>query len=240
MKLNICHLYPDLLNLYGDKGNITALRRRLEWRGIEAEVTEYKIDDTPDFSDKDIVFLGGGSDREQRLVCGKLLEQKEKLSEYVENNGCLAAVCGGYQLLGKYYKLEDETIEGLSLVDLYTEQKPGRLIGKVVLKSEIFDDYIVGFENHGGRTYTGGAKPLGKVLYGCGNNGEDKCEGVVYKNIIGTYLHGPILPANPKLTDYILERALEKKYGEVHLTPLDDSAETEAREFIVNKYLGHL
>ncbi len=240
MKINICHLYPDLLNLYGDKGNITALRRRLEWRGIEAEVSEYKIDDTPDFSDKDIVFLGGGSDREQKLVCKKLLEQREKIKEYVENGGCLAAVCGGYQLLGNYYKLGNDTIEGLSLVDIYTEQKPGRLIGKVVLKSNIFDDYIVGFENHGGRTYTNGAKPLGKVLYGCGNNGEDKCEGVIYKNVIGTYLHGPVLPANPKLTDYILSAALKKKYGEVHLAPLDDSAETEAREFIISKYLGHL
>lgn len=240
MKINICHLYPDLLNLYGDKGNITALRRRLEWRGIEAEVSEYKIDDTPDFSDKDIVFLGGGSDREQKLVCKKLLEQREKIKEYVENGGCLAAVCGGYQLLGNYYKLGNDTIEGLSLVDIYTEQKPGRLIGKVVLKSNIFDDYIVGFENHGGRTYTNGAKPLGKVLYGYGNNGEDKCEGVIYKNVIGTYLHGPVLPANPKLTDYILSAALKKKYGEVHLAPLDDSAETEAREFIISKYLGHL
>ena len=240
MKINICHLYPDLLNLYGDKGNITALRRRLEWRGIDADVTEYKIDDTPDFSDKDIVFLGGGSDREQKLVCRKLLEQREKIKEYVENGGCLAAVCGGYQLLGNYYKLGNDTIEGLSLVDIYTEQKPGRLIGKVVLKSNIFDDYIVGFEKHGGRTYTNGAKPLGKVLYGYGNNGEDKCEGVIYKNVIGTYLHGPVLPANPKLTDYILSAALEKKYGEVHLAPLDDSAETEAREFIISKYLGHL
>lgn len=239
MKLNICHLYPDLLNLYGDKGNITALCRRLEWRGIKAEVTEYSIGDTPDFSDKDIVFLGGGSDREQKLVCKKLLEQREKLVEYTENNGCLAAVCGGYQLLGKYYKLGDELIEGLALADLYTEQKPGRLIGKVVLKSALFDDYIVGFENHGGRTYTS-CPPLGKVLYGCGNNGEDKLEGIVYKNIIGTYLHGPVLPANPALTDCILERALIKKYGEARLLPLDDSAETEARQFIVNKYLGHL
>lgn len=240
MKINICHLYPDLLNLYGDKGNITALTKRLLWRGIEASVTEYKIDDVPDFSDKDIVFLGGGSDREQRLVCNKLLEQKGKLSEYVENNGCLVAVCGGYQLLGKYYKLDNETIEGLSLVDLYTEQKPGRLIGKVVLKSSIFDDYIVGFENHGGRTYTNTLPSLGSVLYGFGNNGEDKQEGVVYKNIIGTYLHGPVLPANPKLTDFILEKALKQKYGEVALTPLDDSAETDAREYIVKKYLGHL
>lgn len=240
MKLKICHLYPDLLNLYGDKGNITALKKRLEWRGIEAEVTEYTISDKPDFSDKDIVFLGGGSDREQKLVCGKLLEMREALEEYVEDNGCLAAVCGGYQLLGKYYKLDSETIEGLSLVDIYTEQKPGRLIGKVVLKSDVIGDYIVGFENHGGRTFINNETPLGKCLYGCGNNGEDKLEGVVHKNIIGTYLHGPVLPANPKLTDYILERALIKKYGEATLAPLDDSAEKDAREFIINKYLGHL
>lgn len=240
MNLNICHLYPDLLNLYGDKGNITALKKRLEWRGIQASVTEYTIGDTPDFSDKNIVFLGGGSDREQKLVCKKLLEQKEKLKEYVESGGCLAAVCGGYQLLGKYYKIGSETIEGLSLVDIYTEQKPGRLIGKVILKSNIYDDYIVGFENHGGRTFINKETPLGSCLYGHGNNGKDGCEGVVYKNIIGTYLHGPVLPANPKLTDYILERALTVKYGEANLTPLDDSAEKSAREFIINKYLGHL
>ncbi len=236
MKIKIAHMYPDLLNLYGDKGNITALCKRLVWRNIEAEVVPFNISDKVDFSDIDIVFLGGGSDREQLLVCQKLLEQKERITDYVENGGSLAAVCGGYQLLGKYYKLDSETIEGLGIMDFYTEQSKGRLIGKVVLESSLTGGKITGFENHGGRTFSS-LPPLGKVLFGNGNNGKDKKEGAVYKNAIGTYLHGPVLPANPALTDLILKNALDKKYGEVELMPLDDRAEDTAREYIIKKYL---
>ena len=237
--ITIGHLYPDLLNLYGDKGNITALQMRLQWRGICSEVREFELQDKIDFSKLDIVFIGGGSDREQLLVCHRLLEIKEDLKAYVEDNGTLLAVCGGYQLLGEYYKLEDETIEGLHILDIHTESKPGRLIGKVVIACGLYDDYITGFENHGGRTYLGKHIPLGIVKYGNGNNGEDRMEGVVYRNLIGTYLHGPLLPANPKLTDYVLERALKRKYGPdaPALNPLDDAAEDVAREFIIKKYL---
>lgn len=239
MKIRIMHLYPDLLNLYGDRGNIECLRRRLVWRGIEAECVRYTCDDTGfDLSDIDIVFLGGGSDREQKIVCSRLLEHKAQLLEYVENGGSLVAVCGGYQLLGKYYKLEDETIDGLEILDIYTEQGKKRLIGNIVLQSELFDRKIVGFENHGGRTYIGSHTPLGRVVYGFGNDEESGAEGVVYKNVVATYLHGPLLPKNPQLCDYILTNALKRRYPEFKaLEAIDDTLENTANEYIVNRFV---
>ncbi len=238
MKVKILHLYPDLLNLYGDKGNIECMRKRLMWRGIDAEVVTYTSEDTGfDLSDIDIVFIGGGSDREQKIVCNKLLEHKKKLKAYVEDNGVLVAVCGGYQLLGKYYKLKDETIEGLDILDIFTEQGKKRLIGNIVLKSDIIDEEIVGFENHGGRTYIGKHTPLGKVVYGYGNEEKTGYEGVVYKNVIATYLHGPLLPKNPALCDYILTNALRRKgKGVLCLEPLEDALEKTANEYIVNRF----
>lgn len=238
-KIKIMHLYPDLLNLYGDRGNIECLKRRLQWRGIEAETVSFTCDDTNfDLSDVDILFLGGGSDREQKIVCSRLLEQKEMIKEYAENGGSIVAVCGGYQLLGKYYKLEDETIEGLGILDIYTEQGNGRLIGNIVLEADFIKAKIVGFENHGGRTYIGGHKPLGKVLYGNGNDESSAAEGVIYKNIVATYLHGPLLPKNPQLCDYILANALKHKYADFSgLEPLDDSLENTANEYIVGRFI---
>ena len=237
MKLTIGHLYPDLLNLYGDRGNIQCLMKRCQWRGIEAETIAYETDDTIDFSKLDIVLLGGGSDREQMIVCEKLKSIQKDFKEYVEANGVVIAICGGYQLLGKYYKTEQGMITGLDLVDMYTEQEEGRLISNIVLQSELFDMPVVGFENHGGRTYIKNNKPLGKVLYGAGNDGKSGYEGVVYKNVIGTYLHGPLLPKNPQLADWLIERALKKKYGEdTVLTPLDDSQEKEANDYIVQRF----
>ena len=231
------HRYPDLLNLYGDRGNIECLRRRLKWRGIDAEVVPYTCDDTGfDLNGVDIVFLGGGSDREQKIVCSRLLEHKDDLTRYVEDNGSLVAVCGGYQLLGKYYKLSDETIEGLGILDIYTEQGKGRLIGNIVLKSECVSREIVGFENHGGRTYIGHHRPLGKVLSGYGNAEGSNAEGVVYKNVVATYLHGPLLPKNPQVCDYLIGNALKRKYGKSELAPLDDSQELEANRYIVERF----
>ena len=188
-KITIGHLDPDLLNLYGDRGNIACLMQRCIWRGIEAETIEFELNDTIDFSKLDIVLLGGGSDREQMIVCKKLKEIQQDFKNYVEDNGVVIAVCGGYQLLGKYYKTEEGMIEGLELVDLYTEQGEGRLIDNIVLQSDLVEMPVVGFENHGGRTFINGNKPFGKVLYGSGNDGQSGCEGVVYKNVIGTYLH---------------------------------------------------
>ena len=238
MKLKIGHLYPDLLNLYGDRGNIQCMKKRCEWRGIEAEVQEFELDDPVDFSTLDIVLLGGGSDREQMLVCEKLRGIKKNFRDYVEDGGSVIAVCGGYQLLGHYYDTDDGRIEGLSLVDLYTEQGSPRLISNIVIQNENLKMPIVGFENHGGRTYINDNKPLGKVLFGYGNNEKDKAEGVLYKNVIGTYLHGPLLPKNPHVCDLLLANALERKYGVNELTPLDDTQELEANRYIVDRFVS--
>lgn len=237
MKLTIGHLYPDLLNLYGDRGNIQCFRKRLEWRGIEAEVIPFLSGSQIDFSKLDIVLLGGGSDREQELVCRYMKEIKTDFKEYVENDGVVLAVCGGYQLLGKYYKTDKKMIEGLEILNIYTEWEPERLIRNIILNSPLFDAPIVGFENHGGRTYIGKHTPLGKVFFGLGNTGKSGYEGVVYKNVIATYLHGPLLPKNPQVCDYLLERALERKYGrEVRLEKLPDKLEHKANSYIVNRY----
>ena len=237
MKLTIGHLYPDLLNLYGDRGNIQCFRKRLEWRGYEAEVIPFLSGDQIDFSKLDIVLLGGGSDREQEIVCQYLLAHKQEFKDYVENDGVVLAVCGGYQLLGKSYKTKEKVIEGLGILDITTEWEPERLIRNIVLESPLFDTPVVGFENHGGRTYIGDHTPFGKVFYGLGNTGKSGYEGVVYKNVIATYLHGPLLPKNPHVCDYLLERALKRKYGEeVNLPPLNDELEHKANSVIVDRY----
>ncbi len=236
-KLTIGHLYPDLLNLYGDRGNIQCFRKRLEWRGMEAEVIPFLSGDRIDFSKLDIVLLGGGSDREQELVCGFLKDIQADFKAYVEDGGVVLAVCGGYQLLGKYYKTDKKTIEGLSILNITTEWQPERLIRNIVLNSPLFKQPVVGFENHGGRTYIGDHTPFGKVFYGLGNTGKSGYEGVVYKNVIATYLHGPLLPKNPQVCDYLLERALKRKYGsDVSLPPLPDEMEQKANGYIVNRY----
>lgn len=237
MKITIGHLYPDLLNLYGDRGNIQCMKKRLEWRGIEASVKEFSLTDHIDFSGLDIVLLGGGSDREQMLVCQRLKTIQRDFASYVEDGGSVLAVCGGYQLLGHYYDTDEGRIQGLSLVDLYTRQGSPRLISNIVIENEDFPYPIVGFENHGGRTYINDNKPLGRVSFGQGNNGEDHQEGVLYKNVVGTYLHGPLLPKNPHVCDYLLKNALERKYGAADLAPLDDRQEMEANRYIVNRFV---
>ncbi len=236
MKLRIAHLYPDLLNLYGDIGNITTLTKRCEWRNIEVQTDSIYGNEKISFTDYDLVFLGGGSDREQLLVRDKLMSMKKELTSYVEDGGVLAAVCGGYQLLGSYYKLEKETIQGLEILNIQTEIGSTRLISDVVLENEEFGT-IVGFENHGGRTYINDHTPLGKVLYGSGNNGKDGYEGVLYKNVIATYLHGSLLPKNPKLADHIIKLMLEQRGLSTELAPLDDTIENNAHKYIVDRFL---
>lgn len=238
MKITIGHLYPELLNLYGDRGNIQCLVKRCQWRGIDVEVKAYEQEDEIDFSALDIVLLGGGSDREQMIVCEKLREIREDFRTYVESDGVVIAICGGYQLLGNYYKTELGMIEGLGLVDMQTEQGEERLIGNIVMQSELFEMPIVGFENHGGRTCICGNRPLGKVLHGYGNDGKSGYEGMIYRNVVGTYLHGPLLPKNPQLADWLLTRALERKYGkEVELAQLDDREETEANAYVYQRFV---
>ena len=225
--LRIAHLYPELLNLYGDGGNILVMRKRLAWRGIGCEVDEVHVDDRPNFSGVDIAFIGGGSDREQKIVCDHLLAEQAELAAFVEDGGVLLAVCGGYQLLGHSYLMGDETVEGLSLVDLFTDRGSPRLIGNIA---------VVGYENHGGRTHLGnGVEPMGRVLHGHGNDGQTGAEGCLYKNVVGTYVHGPLLPKNPGVADYLLSRALERKYGDGALEPLDDEAELAANATMLER-----
>ena len=190
-----------------------------------------------DFSKLDIVLLGGGSDREQELVCGFLKDIKDDFKAYVEDGGVVLAVCGGYQLLGKYYKTNKKTIEGLSILDITTEWQPERLIRNIVLNSPLFEQPVVGFENHGGRTYIGDHTPFGKVFYGLGNTGKSGYEGVIYKNVIATYLHGPLLPKNPALCDYILTNAIKRKNPDFKgLGGLEDTLEDMANQYIVNRF----
>ena len=236
MKVTIGHLYPDLLNLYGDRGNIQCLMKRCQWRGIEAETIAYEIDDKIDFSGLDIVLLGGGSDREQMLVCEKLKEIQKDFKAYVEDNGVVIAICGGYQLLGKYYSAPNgEKIPGLGLLDIYTEGGDTRFIGNTVIFNEENNEYYVGFENHSGRTYINGLKPLGKCVHGYGNNGSDGYEGCVYKNAYCTYFHGSLLAKNPELADRLIKTALDHKYENVELAELDDTFEIKAKEYMINR-----
>ena len=242
--LRVAHLFPELLNLYGDSGNVLCLRRRMAWRGIEPVIDEVHMGDTPSFAGVDIAFIGGGSDREQRIVCERLLAQVVELRAIVEDGGALLAVCGGYQLLGESYLMGDEKVQGLSLVDLYTDRGSPRLIGNVVVESRISSQPIVGYENHGGRTHLGpGVEPLGKVLYGHGNDGvpDDagvRHEGCLYKNVVGTYVHGPLLPKNPGVADYVISRALDRRYGDGTLEPLDDAEELAANDAMVSRLLS--
>ncbi len=227
--LCIAHMYPELLNLYGDSGNVLVMRKRLTWRGLGCEVREFHVGDRPRLSGVDIVLIGGGSDREQRIVCDCLLKARRELVSFVQDGGVLLAVCGGYQLLGHSYLMGDEKVPGLSLVDLYTDRGSPRLVGNIVVQSRICAQPIVGFENHGGRTHLGaGVEPLGSVLFGYGNDGETGEEGCLYRNVVGTYVHGPLLPKNPGVADYLLGKALERRYADGALTPLDDGAELAA------------
>lgn len=235
MKITIGHLYPDLLNLYGDRGNIQSLKMRCQWRGIEAEVKSFQMTDKIDLSGLDIVLLGGGSDREQKLVSEALQAYKKELQAYVDDHGVMLALCGGYELLGQYCDNGKEKLPGLDLAEMHTEHGEKRLISNVVLENTLFDQKIVGFENHAGRVITGNNQAFGKVLLGHGNDGKSGMEGIMYKNIIGTNLHGPLLPKNPQVCDYILKKALERKYGEAELSQLDDRQELAANQYMVER-----
>ena len=235
--LTIVHLFPELLNLYGDGGNVIALTRRLQWRGLPVEVREIGMGDAMDFSQADIVFVGGGADREQMIVKDAMVARKSELSAYVADGGVLLAVCGGYQFLGHSYAMDDVVVEGLGVIDMETVRGEGRLIGNAVIQSDICDAPIVGFENHGGRTTLGpDAKPLGRVLGKTfGNNGEDGFEGVHQGNLIGTYLHGPLLPKNPQVADYLIAQAYERRGDALELAQLDDAIELEANRVMVKR-----
>jgi CobQ-like glutamine amidotransferase family enzyme len=236
MELRAVSLYPEQMNIYADRGNILFLRRRCEWRGIGFSYATAGAREPLDARAHDLIYVGGGQDRDQRIVAKDLVASKRAgLAQAVEDGAVVLAVCGGYQLLGHSYELGDERIEGLGLADLETVRRPGpRLIGNIEIQVDLGDGprELAGFENHGGRTYLGdGAEPLGRVVRGHGNNGEDGLEGVRRRNMLGTYLHGPLLPKNAWLADRLIQLALARRHGsEPELEPLDDALEAAAHQ----------
>lgn len=232
MELHIAHLYPDALNLYGDRGNILSLRRRAEWRGITVSVTPIRVGEHALLTDFDLFFLGGGQDFEQTVLLRDLAAGRAKeLRAAAADGKTFLGICGGYQMLGHSYTThEGVQLSYLGLVDLETKAGEGRRIGDFAFETEDAG-IVVGFENHSGlTTLSPGVPPLGRVIYGSGNNGSDATEGVHCGNLFGTYSHGPVLPKNPALCDLVLLSALRTKYGVSELDPLDDREETIAHD----------
>jgi CobQ-like glutamine amidotransferase family enzyme len=228
-RLSIVHLYPREMNIYGDHGNLLTLARRLQWRGIEAEVIGYHPGATFP-SQADIILGGGGQDSGQSVVKEDLHRIGELLREQVEQGVSALVICGTYQLFGNYFEtVGGEHIEGLGIFDMHTVGGRERLIGNIVTRSERFGE-MVGYENHSGKTWLAAAEqPFAQVVSGAGNNGQDGTEGVLHLATIGTYLHGPLLPKNPGIADFLIAKALERRYGEGFLEELDDSLAHKAR-----------
>lgn len=251
-KLNICHLYADYMNTYGDDGNIICLENRCGWRGIEAKVTQISIGDKINHDKFDLYFFGGGQDQQQIAVSGNLQKINGKLLKKAVANGAVVfAVCGGYQLLGHYYQPQDaKQLFGVGLLDVITVAGNRRMIGNIVielnqelLKKELPHNNqdriskVIGFENHSGQTFLGNkVQPLGRVITGFGNNGRDKTEGAWQGNVFGCYLHGSVLPKNPHFADFLIEKALERRHGKVELEPIDDSLEWQTHQSLLRKF----
>ena len=244
MELNICHLYPDILNLYGDRGNIITMKRRLEDRGIKVNIDECSIGQPLNADKYDIFFIGGGQDFEQEVLLRDLSPGKaQDIRTAVEEEKTFLAICGGYQMLGEYYKTWDGVqLDFIGAIGVHTIGAKERMIGNYMFRTtpESGDTVVVGFENHSGKTYLSEqVAPLGMMLSGNGNNGEDKTEGARYKNVFGTYSHGSLLPKNPVLCDFILQTALNHRYdGAEPLAPLDDTLELNAHRYMQER-LSH-
>lgn len=244
-ELRILYLYPDILELYGDYGNIQVLKYRLEKRGINAIIEQYSIgDNSPDFNSYDLVFAGGGADQEQGILADDLIKYKDNIKEAITNGVLFLLICGAYQLFGKYYKSADgDIVPGLEVFDYYTEainDRKKRCIGNIVIEANLNgkSTKVIGFENHGGQTFDI-SNPFGKVLFGNGNKFGDTEEGYFQNNVIATYLHGPLLSKNPELADYIIKHCLDRKYNEdVVLEPLDDSFEELCRNQLLDRFLN--
>ncbi len=230
--LTICHLYPDVMNTYGDRGNVIALVKRLEWRGIKATVVEVGLGQELPKQTVDIYFFGGGQDQAQISVAQDLVRHRTRLFHDIDDGAVMLAICGGYQLLGASYTDDQGRVtRGLGLFDCITTVGKKRLVGniQIKLKQMVPGLSVVGFENHSGLTTLGEtAQPLAKVVQGFGNNGRDGTEGIVFKNAIGCYMHGSLLPKNPQLTDALLKLAMSRKYPDFEFEPLDDSLERAA------------
>ena len=249
-EIKLLYLYPDMMELYGDYGNIQVLKYRCNQRNIKLTVDEYLLgDNPPDFKSYDIVFAGGGADNEQTILSEDLIKYKNNIKEAVESGTFFLLICGAYQLFGKYYKgVEGNIIPGLEIFDYYTEAQPDRskrCIGNIVTKVTIdgVETEVIGFENHGGQTF-GVETPFGKVIVGNGNKFEDSEEGFFRENVIATYLHGPLLSKNPKIADYIIKYCLEgklnkddKNSGKIELEKLDDTFEEKCRKQLLDKFI---
>ena len=235
MVLKIGHLYPTLMSVAADRGNLFSIERRSRWRGIGIEVEPIYVKQTPDFTKYDLILLHGAADREMEVASKDIQHKASSLREAAEAGTVFLSVCAGYQLLGHYYKpFNGPELKGIGLLDLYTDGGGTRFMTHMALECT-FDQKgtktLVGYENHSGRTYLGSkTEPLGKVLAGWGNNSKDGGEGAIYKNVFGSYMHGPILPKNPWFTDFLIQRGLELRYGKVELEPLDDTTENAAHE----------
>lgn len=241
MYLKILWMYNDVMDLYGDKGNILALKYRCERRNIEFQLHKASINDTINFSEYDLVFIGGGADKEQRILSNDLIKRKSSIDRAIKNGVFFLLICGGYQLFGKYYiDAHNNKIQGLGIFDYYTESgKNGqRCIGDVIAKAKLDGEEItiVGFENHGGQTIKVD-KPFAEVLYGNGNFFNSKYEGYYDKNILGTYIHGPLLPKNTRLADFIIKKSIEKRYKNIELSNLDDDIEDKACQDVIRRYI---
>ena len=241
MELKLAYFYPALMNLYGDRGNVQTLVQRCRWRGIKISITEINLGEAPSLNDFDLAFFGGGQDKEQFKIAADLIEHKAaNLSAAVNDGLVMLTVCGGYQLLGEYYRpIHGPLLKGIGLLDLHTEGGNRRAIGNVIVRLELAalnNILLIGFENHSGRTFLGPSlQPLGRVVHGFGNNGSDGSEGVRYLNCFGTYLHGPLLPKNPILADYLIALALKRRYGKPELAPLDDTLELQTHDYVVGR-----
>ncbi len=231
MTINILHLYPAEMNLYGDHGNVLALKKRCEWRGYKVKIIDYEPgDEFPE--DVDIIFGGGGQDSSQAKIEKDLQRIAPKLKELIENNTPALVICGIYQLFGNYFLTHnDQKLQGIGIFDLHTEGSDTRLIGNAVINTPEFGE-VVGYENHSGLTYLADESiAFGTVISGAGNNGKDLTEGIKYHNCIGTYLHGPLLPKNPRVTDFLIRKALENKTKKFQkLEPLNDNLERRAHK----------
>lgn len=244
-ELKLLYLYPDMLELYGDYGNIQVLKYRCEKRGINLIVEKYSIGDSvPDFKSYDIVFAGGGADNEQSILSEDLIKYKENIKEAVENGTFFLLICGAYQLFGKYYKgVEGNIIPGLEIFDYYTEaagDRKKRCIGNIVTKVNLEGEEteVIGFENHGGQTFNI-TTPFGKVLHGNGNKFQDTEEGYFRENVIATYLHGPLLSKNPKVADYIIKYCMKRKENDsIKLDDLDDTLENKCRKQLLTQFIN--
>ena len=241
MNLKICWMYHDLMDLYGDKGNIQVLKIRCLERGIDCIVDTCSIGEEKDLSEYDLLFIGGGADKEQSILVNDLLSRKENIQKAIESQTFVLLICGGYQMFGQYYLNGDgEKIDGLGFYDYYTESasRDIRCIGNIVVETNIDGESIqvVGFENHGGQTKNI-SMPFGKVLKGHGNHFKSGYEGFYDGKVLGTYMHGPLLPKNPRIADFVIKKALSKRYGNVVLEALDDTLENKAHEVMVGRIL---